>query len=293
MSTAKKEKRRKETKPSNLPYILPVLILSLIAAGAYFWRQQQNQAAAAASAMAVATREARAVEATAEAIAAIPTETAIPTLQPVIASEPTATSTLLPTETAEPTLAPTVAPTETPPPTAAPTETPLPSPTPSPTPSPASVTADVSIRQSQSLVRRGPSSDYSTVLVAAADEPFVATGRTESGNWIEICCVDDEIAWISIQLITTEDDLSALPIAPAPAPLAIVGSGQIPIYNSPSYAEQNGFASAGTVMEVTGRYGSQVWYPVCCGDDGQSGWVYRETVTVDGDTDSLPFVTLE
>ncbi len=297
-----KERRRKPKKERNWPYILPLVILALIAAAAYAWRQQQNQAQLEQSLASAATREARAEAATATATA----EAAL-----IAQVEPTAEPTLLPpTPTSTPTTAPTDVPTSTPTAqpvatatpeltataTSAPTATPVPTATPSPTPSPTAtpVSAEISISRNQTTIRRGPAQAYDSLRFASAGETYEATGRSEGGNWLFICCIDGSEGWVSTSLVTTGSDLTALPIVRPPAAFGHVGTQQIPLYGGPGYGyEIVDFAPATAVLEITGQLPGGVWYNVCCGAEGQSGWVFEQTVRVDGPIEQIETVSAE
>lgn len=121
-------------------------------------------------------------------------------VEPTAIEAPTELPTELPTET--PTPAPTATlPLETPTPT--PTETlapPSPTPTASPTPlgQPYGVTSlRAFIRDQATWLRLGPSNIYSaTTSQLGANTEVRAIGRNASGEWLYVCCLDNQPYWV-------------------------------------------------------------------------------------------------
>ncbi|MDX1664027.1 MAG: SH3 domain-containing protein, partial [Candidatus Promineifilaceae bacterium] len=48
--------------------------------------------------------------------------------------------------------------------------------------------------------------------------------------------------------------------------------------------------SRGERFTLIGRIDNSTWYLICCTDEGESGWVYFETVAVEGDPEAVPVV---
>ena len=121
--------------------------------------------------------------------------TATPTATP-IPVEPTAT----PTDTALPTATPTIVVLVTPTPVATPTFVPSPTVDLSPTPTP-TVYGQASMkaytRDNAPDGREGPSSIYPVVGSFNANSEVNVVGRTESGEWVFVCCVDNNaVRWM-------------------------------------------------------------------------------------------------
>ena len=65
-------------------------------------------------------------------------------------------------------------------------------------------------------VRSGPSTDYRVVGSLTRDEAVIANGRNEDGSWLRIQVPDsDTLGWVFAELVTTEDDASALSVVDA------------------------------------------------------------------------------
>lgn len=105
----------------------------------------------------------------------------------------------------------------------------LPTVTPTRTPGPslaASVTA------AQVNVRAGPGTNYAVVGKVQSGVVFQVIGRTETGDWLRICCPVNEAteSWISAQFVLVDmpnsEALAALPVPEIPpTPNAPVGGG--------------------------------------------------------------------
>jgi hypothetical protein len=115
-----------------------------------------------------------------------------------------AAATLLPQPTA--TSAPTRAATATP--TATPTRI-RPSATPAPTattPATAPVAAlsepvVARILQGPANLRAGAGRDFGVTLIAQEGATFEATGQTEDGGWVRLCCVEGAAVWVAGDLV--------------------------------------------------------------------------------------------
>ncbi len=119
-----------------------------------------------------------------------------------------------------------------------PTVTPTPRVTATSTPGPA-LNAIVTIAQGgvgQVNVREGPGTNYPVIAKAQAGAAIQVTGRTETGDWLRVCCplsqgVNQEAeSWISAEFVLVDmpnsGALAALPVPEIrPAPVASGGSG--------------------------------------------------------------------
>ena len=138
-------------------------------------------------------------------------------LLPRITTNPTVTVSATPT--ASPAATPTAlpAPTSTliPPATATPILTATATATPSPTAVPATPTllprAIVAVARLN--VRAGSGTDYPVLMVVEADQLYDIVGRNPAGDWWQVCCVDGREGWVFGELVTTQGDIRAVPIA--------------------------------------------------------------------------------
>lgn len=192
---------------------------------------------------------ARAVAATLTAQAPTPTPTPvyphIPTVAPtaLVTDVPAPTSTPDPATVAQavaatltaqastvPTLAPSPSPTLTPSPSA--TVALLPTPTPESSATSSETTeqrgfaeataAPVAIVQGDRVnVREGPGTDYPPLGQVTKNTRLRITSKNPTGDWLQVCCVNDESGWIAAWLLEVEGDISGLQAAshiPAPPP---------------------------------------------------------------------------
>lgn len=94
--------------------------------------------------------------------------------------------------------------------------------TPRPTPdvSEGDVTATVIVSGVRLNVRSGPGTTNPVVAKAYPDEVFLAVGRNEAGDWIEIAVPDlaRETGWVAANLVRLSDSLFGLPVTAAGAP---------------------------------------------------------------------------
>ena len=108
---------------------------------------------------------------------------------------PTVAITLTPTITVTPTVTPTLPPTLTPTPTLSPTPSPTFGPTPTPTPF---TIAELKgfVRASGVTMRRGPSHLYESTKTLGGNVQVQLLGRDQSGEWLYVCCQDNEHGWV-------------------------------------------------------------------------------------------------
>ncbi|MEA3334504.1 MAG: SH3 domain-containing protein [Chloroflexota bacterium] len=142
-------------------------------------------------------------------------------LQPVAVVLPSATLTKQPTATvaASATPTPTETSTMTPSSTPSPTSSPTATPSPTLTPMPATLAPLVTPQRGGSVdgvrlnVRAGPGLEFPVRVVAAPGETYQLLGRSEDGQWWQICCMEDgSPAWVFAQYILAPE------ATPTPAP---------------------------------------------------------------------------
>lgn len=105
-----------------------------------------------------------------------------------------------------------------PPPTPTPTFTPTPTIPPSPTPT---ATPYVLVPSGLVALRTGPGLDYPLLAQLGPDIPVAVIGRSEDGNWLEICCVSGESVWVVTSHVVVNNDITNVPVsfsAPPPPP---------------------------------------------------------------------------
>lgn len=124
-----------------------------------------------------------------------------PTVTATLPPQPTATA--VATAVATATIAPAPTATVAPSPTATrarPTATPAPSATPLSDTAP-TVAPVARILQGPANLRVGPGRDFGVVLVAKEGATFDATGQTEDGAWLRLCCVNNAPVWVAADLV--------------------------------------------------------------------------------------------
>jgi uncharacterized protein YraI len=164
-----------------------------------------------------APAEALADEAIAGSRTPAPAEATSTPLFTELLAVPSAVPTRTPMNTA------TVTPSPTPTYTATPTRTPTATATTTVIPSATStVVANVAsavIIVERANVRSGPGPDYNVVGVAARDQQLAITGRTNAGDWWQVCCLGiNQSGWLFGELVTISGDVSAVPVVLAPPP---------------------------------------------------------------------------
>ncbi len=209
-----------------------------------------------------------------------PTET-----EAAVVVAPTAVPTQKPTRTAVAIVA-TEPPTTTPNPTA--TLKPTPPPTSAPLPPPPPV-AQVSVPFVN--VRYGPDTAYGLVTnLREAGAQFEVIGRDEAGNWWQLCCVDDAKVWIAQDALELSGDIDSVPVAENPLSHAVVEVERLNIRRSPDLeGEVLQIIVRRDRFDVTGRLFDDSWWQICC-VDGETGWVYGESVSIEGLLDEIPIV---
>jgi hypothetical protein len=136
--------------------------------------------------------------------------------QPGGAMDPWTPPTPTQTATARPTTPPPIAlptATQAAPPTATPEPTPEPvTPTPEPSPTAAIISAEVTADGVN--LRSAPGTNAGIVGTANQGDRFTVTGRSADGNWLQVCCVSDQPAWLSGSYVNLSSPADALPVIP-------------------------------------------------------------------------------
>ena len=225
----------------------------------------------------------------------IPTWTRMPDQRPPA----TATQTAQPTSTVEPSKTPLPTLTSTPEPTAIvipvesmratdmpqPTNTPLPTST--ATPDGAFVLTD----GAELTLRRGPHPDYFSVgTVDGSIEMIEIVGRSNSAEWLKLCCVNGQSGWIWSGAVETLGDVDSVPIEAAPAPRLVVNVPFLNVRSGPQ-PEYDSFAQIvrNEDFEIIGRNVGQDWLQFCC-VNGSVGWVYGNSTRLDGPIGFVPII---
>ena len=148
---------------------------------------------------------------------------------------------------------------------------------------------DVEVLFGRVNVRRGPGVGYGTLeQLEEAGQRLQAVGRTEDNQWVQICCVEAGNGWISAEVISAEGDIATLRLAEIPPTLAIIETELLNVRAGPQVVfNPIGEVGQGETFEILARSERLDWYKICC-VDGQEGWVFSGSVTVDGDLESLP-----
>lgn len=71
--------------------------------------------------------------------------------------------------------------------------------------------------QSDTLnVRLGPGTDYPVLGQVVLGDRFTLVGRNDAGDWLVVCCVDEQAGWVTARLVSTTADINLLPVGLAP-----------------------------------------------------------------------------
>lgn len=71
-------------------------------------------------------------------------------------------------------------------------------------------------------LRSGPGTDYPVIGQVRLGQPYRATARNRTGDWLEICCptAEEQSAWISAQFLAVTAPVETLPVEEVPPPPA-------------------------------------------------------------------------
>jgi uncharacterized protein YgiM (DUF1202 family) len=143
------------------------------------------------------------------------TGTLTPTLRATGTLTPTlrATGTLTPTLRATGTLTPTLRATATLTATAVRAGAVL-SPTVALTPRTAAPAPRAQVREGPLSLRTGPSQVQPAVGVAQVGQTYTVTARTADNAWLQVCCVNNEPAWLAAQFVAITGTIATLPVKP-------------------------------------------------------------------------------
>ncbi len=67
-------------------------------------------------------------------------------------------------------------------------------------------------------VRSGPSTEFPATAVVAAGAIFDIVGRLNDATWWQICCVEDDLAWVIAEGVTVWGLVDLVPVVAAPPP---------------------------------------------------------------------------
>ena len=231
------------------------------------------------------------VTATESALAAavLPTATSTPTtavstnLTSTTEVTPTAvaTNTAVPTKTSQPTATVTPPASATPMPTAKPTATETPSPAPPP----------LAIIEAPINLRVGPHISYPVLgRLTEIGGQFEIQTMSENGWW-EICCLDGASGWTPADSVGVSGETAVVPIVPPPPPQIMIEVSRLNVRSGPSVDYPVvGTVDYGETLQIIGRLNDESWWEVCCIDEGATGWVFSESITILGEPGKIPIV---
>jgi N-acetylmuramoyl-L-alanine amidase len=145
---------------------------------------------------------------------------------------------------------------------------------PAPPPAPAGPTAVVA---SGALnVRSGPGVSYSILTKVYNGTPMAAIGRNSANTWLKVRLSGGQEGWVSAALVYLNVAIGSLPVAdapPAPAPTAIVSSGELNVRSGPG----TGYGVLailrnGDSVTLLARNSSTTWVKIRTAA-GVEGWV--------------------
>lgn len=164
-------------------------------------------------------------------------------------------------------------------------------------------------------IRRGPGTDAEVITILAGGEEYDVIGKNEAGDWLQVCCVDQEYGWLSTEFVDVSGDLAAVPVAQPGGPsgpaaegastegASTEGAAAAPAVQDPPKATVNTalvnarsgagtefgvvkVVEAGEVFDIVGKDESGTWWQVCC-VEGQQAWLTDEFVDISGNLDAL------
>jgi len=98
--------------------------------------------------------------------------------------------------------------------TVAPTSAAVISPTVTLTPSAAAAAPRAQIREGPLVLRAGPNQGQPALSSAQVGQAFTVIGRTADNAWLQVCCVNNEPAWLASQFVLITGTLTTLPVKP-------------------------------------------------------------------------------
>jgi uncharacterized protein YraI len=70
------------------------------------------------------------------------------------------------------------------------------------------------VREGPLALRAGPNQGQPVVSSAQVGQTFTVTGRTTDNTWLQVCCVNNEPAWLASQFVVFTGTLTTLPVKP-------------------------------------------------------------------------------
>ena len=70
------------------------------------------------------------------------------------------------------------------------------------------------VREGPLVLRAGPNQTQPTLGSAQAGQAFTVTGRTADNAWLQVCCVNNQPAWLASQFVVVTGTLTTLPVKP-------------------------------------------------------------------------------
>ena len=70
------------------------------------------------------------------------------------------------------------------------------------------------VREGPLVLRAGPNQTQPALSSAQAGQAFTVTGRTADNAWLQVCCVNNEPAWLASQFVVVTGTLTTLPVKP-------------------------------------------------------------------------------
>ena len=70
------------------------------------------------------------------------------------------------------------------------------------------------VREGPLALRAGPNQGQPVLSSAQVGQAFTVTGRTADNAWLQVCCVNNEPAWLASQFVVFTGTLTTLPVKP-------------------------------------------------------------------------------
>ena len=109
-------------------------------------------------------------------------------------------------------------------------------------------------------LRSGPGTMYQVLGATKPGNSYEVKAKSPDGSWLQVCCVNQLLAWISAGLVTTEGDLAQVGIAQDIPPTPVVATNpQIPVpegwlrYDDPAGAFSTYYPPGWSLYPGTGQ----------------------------------------
>jgi len=96
----------------------------------------------------------------------------------------------------------------------APTSAAVISPTVTLSPPAAAAAPRAQVREGPLVLRAGPNQTQPAISSAQVGQAFTVTGRTADNAWLQVCCVNNEPAWLASRFVLITGTLTTLPVKP-------------------------------------------------------------------------------